>query len=96
MVRLYPQDICWRNWPLLARCAIGTGVILFDSIGGLRAESATNSAAPVTLRESDKTFFLDNGILSARIEKSSGEVFSIRYQGRELLAQKSPGGALGG
>ena len=96
MVRLYPQDICWRNWPLLARCAVGTGVILFNSIGGLPAESATNPAAPVTLRESDKTFFLDNGILSARIEKSSGEVFSIRYQGRELLAQKSPGGALGG
>ncbi|HMP83469.1 MAG TPA: lyase, partial [Verrucomicrobiota bacterium] len=53
-------------------------------------------AADVTFRESDKTFFLNNGILDVRIEKSSGDVFSIKYQGVELLAQSSPGGALGG
>lgn len=81
---------------MIARCAVGSGVILINCIGGLRAESGTNPAAPVTLGESNMTFFRDNPILSARIEKSSGEVFSIRYQGRELLAQKSPGGALGG
>jgi len=52
--------------------------------------------AEVTLRESDKTFFLDNGILNVRIEKETGEVFSIRYKGQELLAQGSSGGALGG
>jgi rhamnogalacturonan endolyase len=51
---------------------------------------------PVTWRESAKTFFLDNGLLSVRIEKSSGDVFSIRYRGQELLAQTSEGGALGG
>jgi len=51
---------------------------------------------PVTLRESERTFFLDNGILNVRIEKSSGDVFSLKYQGQELLAQTSQGGALGG
>lgn len=55
-----------------------------------------DAPASVTLRESEKTFFLDNGILNVRIEKSSGEVFSIVYRGQELLAQRSEGGALGG
>lgn len=50
----------------------------------------------MTLPESERTFFLDNGILNVSIEKQSGEAFSIRYKGLEMLAQGSPGGALGG
>ncbi|MGC3959502.1 MAG: polysaccharide lyase family protein [Verrucomicrobiota bacterium] len=61
----------------------------------IMAHSA-ETAAPVTLRETDRTFFLDNGILNVRIEKDTGEIFSIKYQGQELLAQDSSGGALGG
>jgi rhamnogalacturonan endolyase len=57
---------------------------------------AAEAPAPVTLRESDRTFFLDNGILNVRIEKDTGEIFSIQYQGQEMLAQNSSGGALGG
>lgn len=57
---------------------------------------AADSAAPVTLRETDRTFFLDNGILNVRIEKDTGEIFSLKYQGQEMLAQDSSGGALGG
>src|SRR6266536_48773 len=57
---------------------------------------ATHRAPNVTLRESERTFFLDNGILNVRIEKQSGEIFSIKYKGLEMLAQESPGGALGG
>ena len=58
---------------------------------------AADSPAPaVTLRETDRTFFLDNGLLNVRIEKDTGEIFSIQYQGQELLAQGSAGGALGG
>ena len=58
--------------------------------------AASAADALVTLRESEQTIFLDNGILSVRIEKDSGEIFSIKYSGHELLAQESGGGALGG
>jgi len=68
-----------------------TGLVLAGSSAGLKAQTP-----PVTLRESERTFFLDNGILNVRIEKSSGDVFSILYRGQELLAQTSQGGALGG
>jgi rhamnogalacturonan endolyase len=65
-------------------------------LGATYSSHSAESAAPVTLRESDRTFFLDNGILSVRIEKDTGEIFSIKYQGQEMLAQDSSGGALGG
>jgi len=73
-------------------------LFLFASLllGLACASRAAESGAPVTLRESDRTFFLDNGILNVRIEKDTGEIFSIKYQGQELLAQDSSGGALGG
>lgn len=64
--------------------------------GNWLGANAADAPAPVTLRESDRTFFLDNGILNVRIEKDSGEIFSIKYRGQELLAQDSSGGALGG
>jgi rhamnogalacturonan endolyase len=71
------------------------GLLIFAF--ALRGDAAdSDSAAPVTLRESDRTFFLDNGILNVRIEKDTGEIFSIQYQGQEMLAQDSSGGALGG
>lgn len=71
------------------------GLLIFAF--ALRGDTAdSDSAAAVTLRESDRTFFLDNGILNVRIEKDTGEIFSIQYQGQELLAQDSSGGALGG
>ncbi|MEK7781464.1 MAG: polysaccharide lyase family protein [Verrucomicrobiota bacterium] len=71
--------------------------LLVALFGGSSAPSpAAESTAPVTLRETDRTFFLDNGILNVRIEKETGEIFSIKYQGQEMLAQDSSGGALGG
>jgi len=67
---------------------------LFTSATG--PAHSTESFAPVTVRETERTFFLDNGILNVRIEKGTGEIFSIIYQGQEMLAQDSSGGALGG
>lgn len=64
--------------------------------GGVFSGRSAETASPVTLRETDRTFFLDNGILNVRIEKETGEIFSIKYQGQEMLAQDSSGGALGG
>jgi rhamnogalacturonan endolyase len=57
---------------------------------------ADDTSPPVTLRETDRTFFLNNGLLDIRIEKATGEIFSLKYKGQELLAQDSSGGALGG
>ena len=68
-------------------------ILLFVALAPVLLHAADSE---VTLRESDQTFFLDNGILNVRIEKDSGEVFSIKYKGQELLAQNSSGGALGG
>ncbi|TAK95122.1 MAG: lyase [Verrucomicrobia bacterium] len=79
--------------PALLLLAAG---LFLNSLGNLSAAQPSNSSPPVTLRESEKTFFLDNGIVNVRIEKSSGEIFSVKYKGVELLAQDSAGGALGG
>lgn len=75
-----------------SRLFISLGLAAFAASTKLHAANAP----PVSLGESERTFFLDNGILQVRIEKPTGEVFSIRYRGLELLAQNSSGGALGG
>jgi len=54
------------------------------------------AAAPVTLRETERAFTLANGLVTARVDKANGRLTSLIFQGRELLAQSSPGGALGG
>lgn len=53
-------------------------------------------SSSVTLTITNRSFVLDNGLLKARIEAPSGVLVSLQYKGRELLAQQSPGGALGG
>jgi rhamnogalacturonan endolyase len=52
---------------------------------GLAAAEAT--APAVRLAETPDTFTLDNGILRAEIDKHTGRMSSLVYQGRELLAQ---------
>ncbi len=63
-------------------------------LGANRVSAA--SGAPVTFEETNRSFFLDNGILRVSIQKRTGEILSINYKGLELLAQNSAGGALGG
>jgi rhamnogalacturonan endolyase len=48
-------------------------------------------AKPVSLTDSGQTFTLDNGLVSARIQKRTGTLVSLRYEGLELLAQGQPG-----
>jgi len=62
----------------------------------LVANSTSAADAPVILQDGERSFFLDNGILNVGIEKRTGEIFSLKYKGLELIAQSSPGGALGG
>lgn len=78
-----------------------TGSILRNGLAlaftlALSLAALAPAAAPVTLRESERTLYLDNGLLNVRIEKRTGEITSIKYQGLEMLAQTSAGGALGG
>jgi rhamnogalacturonan endolyase len=51
-----------------------------------------NANAPVTLVESGRDFTLDNGIVTARIAKRSGDLESLKYQGRELVGSAHPAG----
>ena len=53
------------------------------------------SPGPVTLIQSSNSFTLSNGLISARIEKGTGTLTSLKYNDLELLAQH-PGGANGG
>ncbi|HEX3729444.1 MAG TPA: polysaccharide lyase family protein [Opitutaceae bacterium] len=50
------------------------------------AGPARAADAPVTVREDGTTYVLDNGIVTARVAKASGDLVSLRYQGREMLA----------
>ena len=60
------------------------------------AASEAPAAPPVTLNVTNGFFLLENGLVQARINQRSGVLVSLRFAGRELLAQQSPGGALGG
>ena len=54
--------------------------------------SQHGSAAPaVTVSETDAAFTLSNGLLAAQIEKRTGTLISLRYEGLELLAQERSG-----
>lgn len=61
-----------------------------------RHPASAATGQPVTLSENSRSILLDNGILNVTIAKRTGEITSIKYQGLELLAQKTAGGALGG
>jgi rhamnogalacturonan endolyase len=66
-------------------------IIAAACLGGGRSRGADGPAA-VTLSESPRDYTLDNGIVTARIAKQSGDLESLKYQGRELLDSARPAG----
>ncbi|HVW20591.1 MAG TPA: polysaccharide lyase family protein [Opitutaceae bacterium] len=52
----------------------------------LAAAPARAADAPVTVREDGATYLLDNGIVAARVARASGDLVSLRYRGKEMLA----------
>jgi rhamnogalacturonan endolyase len=54
----------------------------------------TAQASRVSVREDDSAFTLSNGIVTARILKTNGDIRSLQYKGAELLTDRSghPGG----
>jgi rhamnogalacturonan endolyase len=64
----------------LARSAL-CGLLL-----GAAAILAPAKPSPVTLTEDAETYTLDNGIVTARVAKASGDLVSLRYKDLEMLA----------
>ncbi len=54
--------------------------------GLLRPLSAANQAVPVTVTEDAELYTLDNGIVTARVAKASGDLVSLKYRDLEMLA----------
>ncbi|KAF0094453.1 MAG: Rhamnogalacturonate lyase family [Puniceicoccaceae bacterium 5H] len=59
---------------------------LWRSLTLLLAASQAYAAGSVTLTETSHEYILDNGIVTARVAKASGDLTSLRYEGREMLA----------
>jgi rhamnogalacturonan endolyase len=53
-------------------------------VGGV-APAALAAPDDVTLSETADTYILDNGIITARVAKSSGDLVSLRYKNLEML-----------
>ena len=65
---------------LLTRSLVICIVTIF--IAGLTIAAAKQK---VTLNEDSETYILDNGIVTARIAKASGDIVSLRYKNMEML-----------
>jgi rhamnogalacturonan endolyase len=61
-----------------------------------RLEDLTSPAGhAVTVRQTDDSFILSNGIVTASVSKASGDLFSLTYKGLEMFAQPRPGSTSG-
>ena len=59
---------------------------LLGAAAVLSAGVSCSGGDPVTLSEDERTYTLDNGIVRVMVAKESGDLLSLRYEGRELLA----------
>src|SRR5215471_14053420 len=50
------------------------------------ANTTAQDKAAVTLAEDQTAYTLSNGIVSARVDKNSGDLLSLKYKGLEMLA----------
>ncbi len=65
----------------LGALAIGVGSVTRGS-----AQSKSGSHAATTLTEDSSAYTLANGIVTARIDKKSGDLLSMKFKGTEMLA----------
>lgn len=54
----------------------------------IAAAVSCSSSPKVTLSEDSRTYTLDNGIVTAVVAKESGDLVSLRYQDKEILATR--------
>ena len=78
----------------IANMCTAAAVLLILGMSILPAFHAAEKEGRVTLLEDKTTFTLSNGIVTAGILKSNGDIRSLLYKGSELLTDKSghPGG----
>jgi rhamnogalacturonan endolyase len=60
--------------------------LLVALAGAPAIANGQNAEGTVTIVESDATYTLDNGIVTAMVAKASGDLVSLRYKGLEMLA----------
>ncbi|MBN2374216.1 hypothetical protein JXL19_10565, partial [bacterium] len=63
-----------------------TFICLLSAVWVLCAACTRNTSTPVALKETDQVYILDNGIIRAQIARTSGDIVSLRYKGREIFA----------
>ena len=61
------------------------GLVAALFIGWFEVSLSHAAEPPVTVAETESAFTLDNGILTARASKRSGDLLSLRYRGLETL-----------
>ena len=61
--------------------ALGAGCTLLSG-----TDFAATKGAPVTLAEDEPAYTLANSAVTARVDKRSGDLLSLRYKGTEILA----------
>ena len=70
-----------------------TLIALASMLAGSVSKAAEAAGAPVTVQEEGLTWVLDNGIVKATIDKSSGSMESLIYRGQDTMGheQGTPG-----
>lgn len=68
--------------PRSFRCATRVATLLFLGL----FTTVIRAANAVTVAEDAALYTLDNGIVTARVSKASGDLVSLRYKGTEMLA----------
>ena len=58
-------------------------------LAAARPQASRQVAAAVSVSENESSFTLTNGIVTARILKSSGDIRSLQYKGTEILTDQS-------
>src|SRR2546421_3923790 len=74
------------NFPVMKSSLVALAILFSTNLFG--AERI------VTISENDSSFTLDNGIITAEVASRSGDLVSLKYQGREMLdnvSQRQPG-----
>jgi rhamnogalacturonan endolyase len=70
---------------------ISISVVLLPMMGfaAARPQTSRAAAAAVSVTENESSFTLTNGIVTARILKSSGDIRSMQFKGTEVLTDQS-------
>ena len=63
-------------------------IYLFFAAAAAASVLAACTKGSVSVAEDDRTYTLDNGIVTAVVAKESGDLVSLRYEGREVLATR--------